>query len=79
MLPGSAARQIWSCALGSAVILVLAMPCRVTLIDSILATAVLLGLVLNALLGWWWADPAASQRSCRRMGQVAKVSRLTNC
>jgi divalent metal cation (Fe/Co/Zn/Cd) transporter len=32
---------------------------RVTLIDGILATAVLLGLVLNATLGWWWADPAA--------------------
>ncbi len=32
---------------------------RVTLIDGILATAVALGLVLNAALGWWWADPAA--------------------
>jgi len=32
---------------------------RVTLIDAILATAVLLGLVLNATLGSWWADPAA--------------------
>jgi divalent metal cation (Fe/Co/Zn/Cd) transporter len=32
---------------------------RVTLIDGILATAVLVGLVLNAGLGWWWADPAA--------------------
>jgi divalent metal cation (Fe/Co/Zn/Cd) transporter len=32
---------------------------RVTMIDGILATAVLLGLVLNAWLGWWWADPAA--------------------
>jgi len=32
---------------------------RVTLIDGILATAVLAGLVLNATLGWWWADPAA--------------------
>ena len=32
---------------------------RVTLIDGILATAVSLGLVLNAVLGWWWADPAA--------------------
>ena len=32
---------------------------RVTLIDGILATAVLLGLVLNAVAGWWWADPAA--------------------
>jgi divalent metal cation (Fe/Co/Zn/Cd) transporter len=32
---------------------------RVTLVDGILATAVLLGLVLNAALGWWWADPSA--------------------
>ena len=32
---------------------------RVTMIDGILAFAVLLGLVLNAGLGWWWADPAA--------------------
>jgi divalent metal cation (Fe/Co/Zn/Cd) transporter len=32
---------------------------RVTAIDGVLATAVLLGLVLNAVAGWWWADPAA--------------------
>ena len=32
---------------------------RVTFIDGILAVAVLLGLILNALAGWWWADPAA--------------------
>ena len=32
---------------------------RITMIDGILATAVLLGLLLNALLGWWWADPLA--------------------
>ena len=32
---------------------------RVTMIDGILAAAVLLGLVLNAGLGWWWTDPAA--------------------
>ncbi len=32
---------------------------RVTAIDGILASAVLLGLVLNAAAGWWWADPAA--------------------
>jgi divalent metal cation (Fe/Co/Zn/Cd) transporter len=24
-----------------------------------LAVAVLLGLLLNLLLGWWWADPVA--------------------
>jgi len=32
---------------------------RITMIDGILATAVLIGLVLNAFLGWWWADPLA--------------------
>lgn len=32
---------------------------RMTLIDGILATAVLAGLVLNAALGWWRADPLA--------------------
>lgn len=32
---------------------------RVTLIDGLLAAAVLVGLVLNSTLGWWWADPAA--------------------
>jgi divalent metal cation (Fe/Co/Zn/Cd) transporter len=32
---------------------------RVTMIDGILAVAVLLGLALNSVLGWWWADPAA--------------------
>jgi divalent metal cation (Fe/Co/Zn/Cd) transporter len=33
---------------------------RVTLVDAYLAGAVLLGLILNALFGWWWADPLAS-------------------
>ena len=33
---------------------------RVTTIDGILAVAVLIGLSLNAALGWWWADPAAA-------------------
>jgi divalent metal cation (Fe/Co/Zn/Cd) transporter len=36
---------------------VLATEGRVTLIDGILASAVLAGLILNAALGWWWADP----------------------
>jgi divalent metal cation (Fe/Co/Zn/Cd) transporter len=30
---------------------------RVTMIDALLATAVLTGLALNAFVGWWWADP----------------------
>lgn len=33
---------------------------RVTMIDGLLATAVLVGLILNAAAGWWWADPAAA-------------------
>jgi divalent metal cation (Fe/Co/Zn/Cd) transporter len=33
---------------------------RVTLVDGILAIAVLAGLALNAAIGWWWADPAAA-------------------
>ncbi|MBS1905831.1 MAG: cation transporter [Actinobacteria bacterium] len=32
---------------------------RVTLVDAILAASVLTGIVLNALFGWWWADPIA--------------------
>ncbi len=32
---------------------------RVTFVDGMLATAVMVGLALNATLGWWWADPVA--------------------
>jgi divalent metal cation (Fe/Co/Zn/Cd) transporter len=32
---------------------------RVTMIDGILAAAVLTGLLLNTFAGWWWADPVA--------------------
>jgi len=32
---------------------------RVTAIDGLLAVAVLVGLLLNATLGAWWADPAS--------------------
>lgn len=32
---------------------------RVTLVDGLLALAVLSGLVLDALFGIWWADPMA--------------------
>lgn len=38
---------------------VLTAEARVTLIDAGLAGAVLLGAGLNALFGWWWADPLA--------------------
>jgi divalent metal cation (Fe/Co/Zn/Cd) transporter len=39
---------------------VLSAEARVTLIDCYLAGAVLVGLILNAMFGWWWADPLAS-------------------
>lgn len=32
---------------------------RVTVVDGLLACAVLAGLALNTLAGWWWADPVA--------------------
>lgn len=32
---------------------------RVTLVDSILAASVFVGVGLHALFGWWWADPLA--------------------
>lgn len=40
--------------------LVLATEARVTLIDAALAGAVLAGVGLNTLVGWWWADPLAA-------------------
>jgi len=32
---------------------------RVTFVDGLLATAVLLGVTLDTALGWWWADSLA--------------------
>lgn len=32
---------------------------KVTFIDGLLAVAVLIGITLNAAVGWWWADPVA--------------------
>ncbi|MBB6404778.1 cation transporter [Arthrobacter sp. AZCC_0090] len=32
---------------------------RVTFIDGLLAAAVLTGILLDSLAGWWWADPLA--------------------
>jgi divalent metal cation (Fe/Co/Zn/Cd) transporter len=31
-----------------------------TFLDGVLSTATMLGLLLNAVAGWWWADPAAA-------------------
>jgi divalent metal cation (Fe/Co/Zn/Cd) transporter len=36
--------------------IVLQTEAKVTMIDGVLAASILLGLVLNAALGWWWAD-----------------------
>lgn len=43
-------------ALGSAVLI---SEGRVTVVDGLLAVAVLIGLTLDAAVGWWWADPLA--------------------
>ncbi len=49
-------KRVTGTALGNPVLLT---ESRVTLIDALLAAAVLAGLALNAALGWWWADPLA--------------------
>ncbi len=53
---------------------------RVTMIDGILAVAVLAGLVLNAALGWWQADPAAGYAlvyyAAREVREIFPASRL---
>jgi divalent metal cation (Fe/Co/Zn/Cd) transporter len=36
---------------------VLTSEARVTMIDSVLATSIFLGVGAHALFGWWWADP----------------------
>jgi divalent metal cation (Fe/Co/Zn/Cd) transporter len=56
MLLLSYGKRITGRQLGNAV---LTTEARVTLIDAYLAAAVLVGLILNALAGWWWADPLA--------------------
>jgi divalent metal cation (Fe/Co/Zn/Cd) transporter len=38
----------------------LAAEARMSLLDAALALGVLIGLVANATLGWWWADPLAA-------------------
>lgn len=54
---------------------------RVTMVDGVLAAAVLCGLVLDAALGWWWADPMAgfvlvlyAGRECRAIFAGAHAS-----
>ncbi len=43
---------------------VLVTEAKVTLIDAGLAATLLAGLLLNATLGWWWADPLAALGLC---------------
>jgi divalent metal cation (Fe/Co/Zn/Cd) transporter len=33
---------------------------RITFLDGVLATSVLLALATNSAFGWWWADPVAA-------------------
>ena len=48
---------------------------RVTLVDGILASAVLAGLALNAGAGLWWADPRPRGSSCStRCGRPGRSS-----
>jgi divalent metal cation (Fe/Co/Zn/Cd) transporter len=56
MLLLSYGKRITGRQLGNAV---LSTEARVTLVDAYLAAAVLVGLILNAVAGWWWADPLA--------------------
>jgi divalent metal cation (Fe/Co/Zn/Cd) transporter len=39
---------------------VLRIEARITVLDGALATIILLGVVLNSTVGWWWADPVAA-------------------
>lgn len=51
------AKRRTAMALGSAPLQSEAM---VTFLDGVLSATTLAGLALNALAGWWWADPAAA-------------------
>lgn len=55
---------------------------RVTMVDGLLAVAVLAGLVLNAALGWWWADPVAGYvllaYAAHEVREIAKTSPRVN-
>jgi divalent metal cation (Fe/Co/Zn/Cd) transporter len=57
MLSLGAAKRATGIRLGSEP---LAAEARMSIIDAALALGVLVGLVANALFGWWWADPIAA-------------------
>ena len=48
-----------------------------TLICTYLSAVLLVGLVLNSTLGWWWADPLAARRDrrVRRPGRRRGLAR----
>jgi divalent metal cation (Fe/Co/Zn/Cd) transporter len=53
-----------------------------TFLDGALSTATMLGLLLNAVAGWWWADPsaalivglAAAREAWENWGEAAELS-----
>jgi divalent metal cation (Fe/Co/Zn/Cd) transporter len=60
---------------------VLSTEARVTLLDAALAATVLLGICLDAAVGWWWADPLAAlvilvygAREARHAWQASRLS-----
>jgi divalent metal cation (Fe/Co/Zn/Cd) transporter len=50
---------------------------RVTMIDGLLAVAVLIGLVLNTGFGWWWADPLSAYVLVYYAGREADEIRVS--
>jgi hypothetical protein len=50
---------------------------RVTMIDGLLAVAVLTGLLLNTWIGWWWADPLSAYVLVYYAGREANEIRLS--
>jgi len=46
---------------------------RVTLVDAVLASAVLLGVSLDTAAGWWWADPLAGYAIVFYAGREARA------
>lgn len=57
MLSLGAAKRATGVRLGSEP---LAAEARMSIVDAALAGGVLIGLAVNAMLGWWWADPLAA-------------------
>jgi divalent metal cation (Fe/Co/Zn/Cd) transporter len=56
---------------------VLAAEGKVTMVDGLLAVAVLIGLLLNAVLGWWWADPVSAYVLVYYAGREANEIRVS--